>query len=67
VPYLDINLKYYDLGIEYCDQTDNQVTVDAARAITQYGVGVKGATNSPDDARRWLCTTPTSPSTASPA
>ena len=41
LPYLDIDLKYYDLGIEYRDQTDDQVTVDAAHAIAQYGVGVK--------------------------
>src|SRR5205807_1048382 len=43
LPYLDIDLKYYDLGIEYRDQTDDQVTVDAAHAIRQYGVGVKCA------------------------
>ena len=41
LPYLDIDLKYYDLGVEYRDQTDDQVTVDAALAIRQYGVGVK--------------------------
>jgi isocitrate dehydrogenase len=40
LPYLDIDLKYFDLGIEYRDQTDDQVTVDAANAIAQYGVGV---------------------------
>ena len=51
VPYLDIDLKYYDLGIEYRDQTDDQVTVDAALAIKQYGVGVKCATITPDEAR----------------
>ena len=51
LPYLDIDLKYYDLGIEYRDQTDDQVTVDAARAIAQYGVGVKCATITPDEAR----------------
>ncbi len=51
VPYLDIDLKYYDLGIEYRDQTDDQVTVDAANAIKQYGVGVKCATITPDEAR----------------
>ena len=51
LPYLDIDLKYYDLGIEYRDQTDDQVTVDAANAIKQYGVGVKCATITPDEQR----------------
>ncbi len=51
LPYLDIDLKYYDLGIECRDQTDDQVTVDAAHAIRQYGVGVKCATITPDEAR----------------
>ncbi len=51
LPYLDIDLKYYDLGIEYRDQTDDQVTVDAALAIKQYGVGVKCATITPDEQR----------------
>src|SRR5690349_20674139 len=51
LPYLDIELKYYDLGIEYRDQTDDQVTIDAANAIQQYGVGVKCATITPDEAR----------------
>src|ERR1700722_10098294 len=51
LPYLDIDLKYYDLGIEYRDTTDDQVTVDAAHAIAQYGVGVKCATITPDEAR----------------
>jgi isocitrate dehydrogenase len=51
LPYLDIDLKYYDLGIEYRDQTDDQVTVDAAHAIAKYGVGVKCATITPDEAR----------------
>src|ERR1700704_4533189 len=50
-PYLDIDLKYYDLGIEHRDATDDQVTVDAAKAIKQYGVGVKCATITPDEAR----------------
>src|SRR6195256_7066654 len=44
LPYLDIDLKYYDLGIENRDTTDDQVTVEAAEAIKQYGVAVKGAT-----------------------
>ena len=51
LPYLDIDLKYYDLGMEYRDQTDDQVTVDAAHAIARYGVGVKCATITPDEAR----------------
>jgi isocitrate dehydrogenase len=51
LPYLDIDLKYYDLGIENRDATDDQVTVDAALAIKQYGVGVKCATITPDEAR----------------
>ena len=51
LPYLDVDLKYYDLGIEYRDQTDDQVTIDAAHAIKQYGVGVKCATITPDEQR----------------
>jgi isocitrate dehydrogenase len=51
VPYLDIDLKYYDLGIEKRDATDDQITVDAANAIKHYGVGVKCATITPDEAR----------------
>lgn len=51
LPYLDIDIKYYDLGIEYRDQTNDQVTVDAANAIKQYGVGIKCATITPDEAR----------------
>jgi isocitrate dehydrogenase len=51
LPYLDIDLKYYDLGIEFRDETDDQVTVDAANATKQYGVGVKCATITPDEAR----------------
>ncbi len=51
LPYLDIDLKYYDLGIEYRDKTDDQVTVDSANAIKQYGVGVKCATITPDEQR----------------
>ncbi|MGB3502397.1 MAG: NADP-dependent isocitrate dehydrogenase [Mesorhizobium sp.] len=50
-PYLDIDLHYYDLGIEYRDQTNDQVTVDAANAIAKYGVGVKCATITPDEQR----------------
>ena len=51
LPYLDIDLKYYDLGMEYRDETNDQVTVDAANAIKQYGVGIKCATITPDEAR----------------
>ncbi|MBK9566676.1 MAG: NADP-dependent isocitrate dehydrogenase [Saprospiraceae bacterium] len=51
VPYLDIDIKYYDLGMEYRDETDDQVTIDAANAIKQYGVGIKCATITPDEAR----------------
>jgi isocitrate dehydrogenase len=51
LPYLDIDLKYYDLGIEARDKTDDQITVDAANAIAKYGVGVKCATITPDEAR----------------
>ena len=51
LPYLDVELKYYDLGIEKRDETDDQITVDAAEAIKQYGVGVKCATITPDEAR----------------
>ncbi|OZE93615.1 isocitrate dehydrogenase (NADP(+)) [Rhodococcus sp. 15-2388-1-1a] len=48
LPYLDVNLEYYDLGIRSRDSTDDQVTIDAARAIEKYGVGVKCATITPD-------------------
>ncbi len=51
LPYLDVDLKYYDLGIEHRDATDDKVTLDAARAIKEYGVGVKCATITPDEAR----------------
>jgi len=51
LPYLDVDLKYYDLGIEHRDATDDQVTIDAAHAILEYGVGVKCATITPDEAR----------------
>jgi isocitrate dehydrogenase len=50
-PYLDINLEYYDLGVEYRDKTNDKVTVDAAHAIKKHGVGVKCATITPDEAR----------------
>ena len=51
LPYLDIDLKYYDLSIEKRDETDDQITVDAAKAIKEHGVGVKCATITPDEAR----------------
>lgn len=50
-PYLDIDLKYYDLGLEYRDETNDQVTLDAAEAIKKYSVGVKCATITPDEQR----------------
>jgi len=51
LPYLDIKLLYYDLGIEKRDETDDQITIDAAHAILEHGVGVKCATITPDEAR----------------
>ena len=51
LPYLEIDIKYYDLGMEYRDQTNDQVTIDAANAIKQYGVGIKCATITPDEQR----------------
>src|SRR5580704_11189669 len=51
LPYLDLDIKYYALGIEHRDQTKDQVTVDAAEAIRRYGVGIKCATITPDEAR----------------
>ncbi|MCW5944896.1 MAG: NADP-dependent isocitrate dehydrogenase [Cryobacterium sp.] len=50
-PYLDVNLEYYDLGIEKRDETEDQITIDAAHAIQKHGVGVKCATITPDEAR----------------
>jgi isocitrate dehydrogenase len=50
-PYLDVDLEYYDLSVEYRDQTNDQVTIDAANAIKKHGVGVKCATITPDEAR----------------
>ena len=50
-PYLDVDIKYYDLGMENRDLTNDQVTIDAANAIKKYGVGVKCATITPDEAR----------------
>ena len=51
LPYLDLDIKYYDLGIKNRDFTDDQVTVDAAEAIKKYNVGVKCATITPDEQR----------------
>lgn len=51
LPYLEVDIKYYDLGMEHRDATDDQVTIDAAHAIQQYGVGIKCATITPDEAR----------------
>jgi isocitrate dehydrogenase len=51
LPYLDVNLEHYDLSIQYRDETDDQVTIDAANAIKRHGVGVKCATITPDEAR----------------
>ncbi|TYP89790.1 NADP-dependent isocitrate dehydrogenase [Blastococcus xanthinilyticus] len=51
LPYLDVNLEYYDLGMEHRDATDDQVTIDSANAIKKHGVGVKCATITPDEAR----------------
>jgi isocitrate dehydrogenase len=51
LPYLDLDIKYYDLGIEYRDETNDQVTIDSAHAIREHGVGIKCATITPDEAR----------------
>jgi isocitrate dehydrogenase len=51
LPYLEVDIKYYDLGMEHRDLTDDQVTVDAANAIKEFGVGIKCATITPDEAR----------------
>jgi isocitrate dehydrogenase len=51
LPYLDLDIKYYDLGIEHRDHTNDQVTIDAANAIREFGVGIKCATITPDEAR----------------
>ena len=51
LPYLDVNLEYYDLGMENRDATDDQVTIDSANAIKKHGVGIKCATITPDEAR----------------
>lgn len=51
LPYIEVDIKYYDLGIEHRDATDDQVTIDAANAIREHGVGIKCATITPDEAR----------------
>lgn len=51
LPYIDVDIKYYDLGIQYRDETNDQVTIDSANAIKQYGVGIKCATITPDEQR----------------
>jgi isocitrate dehydrogenase len=51
LPYVDVDIKYFDLGIQHRDATDDQVTIDAANAIKKYGVGIKCATITPDEAR----------------
>lgn len=51
MPFLDMDCKYYDLGLPYRDETDDQVTIDAAEAILKYNVGVKCATITPDEER----------------
>ena len=51
LPYLDVNIKYYDLGLQNRDKTNDQITIDAANAIKEYGVGVKCATITPDENR----------------
>lgn len=51
IPYLDVDIKYYDLGIQHRDETNDQVTIDSANAIKQYGVGIKCATITPDEQR----------------
>jgi isocitrate dehydrogenase len=50
-PYLDLKIEYYDLGLPYRDETNDQVTIDAANAIKKHGVGIKCATITPDEAR----------------
>ncbi|HMY47167.1 MAG TPA: isocitrate/isopropylmalate family dehydrogenase, partial [Leptospiraceae bacterium] len=51
LPYLDVDIKYFDLGVEYRDKTEDKVTVEAAEAIKKYNVGIKCATITPDEAR----------------
>ena len=51
LPYLDINIKYYDLGIKNRDNTSDQITIECAKAIKEFGVGIKCATITPDENR----------------
>ncbi len=51
LPYLEVDIKYFDLGVEYRDKTGDQVTIDSTNAIKQYGVGIKCATIAPDEDR----------------
>ena len=51
LPYVDVDLKYYDLGLPHRDETNDQVTIDAAKAIQKYNVGIKCATITPDEQR----------------
>jgi len=51
LPYIDVDIKYFDLGVEHRDATNDQVTIDAANAIKEHGVGIKCATITPDEAR----------------
>src|SRR6187402_3130742 len=51
LPYIDVKIEYFDLGVEHRDETNDQVTVDAANAIRKHGVGIKCATITPDEAR----------------
>ena len=51
LPYLDLDIKYFDLGVEKRDETDDKITLEAAEAIREYGVGIKWATITPDEAR----------------
>ena len=60
LPYLDLSIEYYDLGMKSRDNTDDQITIDSANAIKKIGVGIKCATITPDEAR--VCLLYTSPS-----
>ena len=51
LPYIEVDIKYFDLGMEHRDATNDQVTIDAAKAIKEYGVGIKCATITPDEDR----------------
>ena len=51
LPYVDLDIKYYDLGVKSRDETEDQITIDAAEAVKKYGVGIKCATITPDEDR----------------